>query len=169
MEEDRKQFETKEGWSGRKSSLVGPLGILKLDPKKRLTLPAKWREKHGHPSYVYITENEFKNCLDVFVPVVVEEKMAEAMPKDDMATAEAREAWEETQRSIMEVFRPVDVDAQGRIRISDGLIAYAGLTNFVAANALGSRMELWKSEKDEEEMPISKEAKTAARNALRLY
>ena len=169
MLEKNGQFDASETRSGRKSSLVGPLGTLKLDPKKRLTLPAKWREKHGHPSYVYITENEFKKCLDIFVPVVVEEKMAEASPKDDMAIPEAREAWEEMQRRIMEVFRPVDVDGQGRIRISDELIAYAELTEYVAANALGSRMELWRAEKAGEEMPISKEAKTIARGLLKLY
>ena len=168
MAEENKPFETSETRSGRKSSLVGPLGTLKLDPKKRLTLPAKWREKHGHPSYVYVTQNEFEKCLDVFAPVVVEEKLAEASPKGDMATSEDRKKWAGTLRSIMAAFRPVDVDAQGRIRISDGLIAYAELTNYVSANALGSRMELWKAEKSDEEMPITQEAKTVARDALKL-
>ena len=158
------QLEVSDIRSGRKASLIGSLGLLKLDQKRRLTLPAKWRDKHGHPSYVYVAENEFERCLDVFVPVLIEERMEAHLCREGMTRAEQAEA----KRRISMTFQPVDVDAQGRIRIGDGLLAYAGLAEQASANAVGDRMELWKPEAGGEERAPAAEAKTSAHDMLRL-
>jgi DNA-binding transcriptional regulator/RsmH inhibitor MraZ len=162
---------------GRKSSLSGNLGVVKLDQKKRLTLPAKWRAAHDHPSYVYVARgelhmegDEISKTLDVFVPVLVQERTEAnrtALGPDGKKltrTERAKLDWQ-----ISQTFHPVDVDAQGRLRIKDSLLAHAGLTEWVSATATGGRLVLRRGTSDgdvEEETAMDMDAERNIRDIM---
>jgi MraZ protein len=110
-----------------------------LDPKKRLTLPAKWRSSLGKK--VVIT-NGLDTSLFVF-PLKEWEIIAEKLASMSFGNADSRQF----NRFMLAHAFETDIDAQGRILIPDTLKSFAHLNGKVVVAGMHSRIELW----DEEE------------------
>lgn len=112
-----------------------------LDPKKRLTIPSEWRDALGNPTYVYIMPSPTEDCLELIPVELMERTLAryqDADLFDDDADADAQ--------AIAAHSQMLKVDAQGRIRIGDGLLSHAGITAGVTMIGGIRKAKLWAAE-----------------------
>jgi len=94
-----------------------------LDGKKRVTVPSDWREAAGNPE-LYILPGVNEKCLYV----VTAREMAQRLEKVRAASVANVQA----QKFIRDFFSRADrvgLDSQGRIRVKDELLSYAGIIN----------------------------------------
>ena len=106
-----------------------------LDPKKRLTLPSKWRTDLGKK--VVVTSG-LDNSLFVF-PIKEWEVVAQKLAQSGLGNQDSRSF----NRFILGNAFETDVDAAGRIVIPDTLKAFAHLGEKVVLAGMYSRVELW--------------------------
>lgn len=118
----------------RNNMLVGE-HIHTLDPKKRLSLPAKFRKEVGKK--VVIT-NGLDNCLFVY-PVAQWEKLTTKMAELPMGQSDSRGF----SRFFLGGAVETEVDSIGRILIPDFLKQFAGLKNRIAVVGMHDRIEIW--------------------------
>lgn len=127
-----------------------------LDPKKRLNIPANWREKVGTPDRVFVMQGfDDEPCLYCFPKRVMTERL-EFVKKTKVSDVTYRQFT----RALGETSTELNWDSQGRIRIPDNLLAYAGLVGPVFMLGATDRFELWlperrKSYKQEQDSKIS--------------
>ncbi len=111
-----------------------------LDGKKRVTIPSDWREAAGEP-VLFILPGVNEKCLYVYTA----REMAQRLEKVRTASVANVQA----QRFLRDFFSRADrvaLDAQGRIRVKDALLDYAGIINQMLLVGVGSRFELWSPE-----------------------
>lgn len=111
-----------------------------LDVKRRIIVPAVWRDVMGEPKYVYIIPNPEERCLSLVSPVEMELRMDRLRQNslfDKKASAQLRHLGENSEQVML--------DVQGRIRIRDRLLAFANLTDKVVLIGMGMRAEIWSS------------------------
>ena len=106
-----------------------------LDPKKRLTLPSKWRNDLGKK--VVVTSG-LDNSLFVF-PIKEWEVVAQNLSQSGFGNIDSRSF----NRFILGNAFETDVDAAGRIVIPDTLKAFAHLADKVVLAGMYSRIEIW--------------------------
>ncbi len=106
-----------------------------LDPKKRLTLPSKWRTDLGKK--VVVTSG-LDNSLFVF-PIKEWEVVASKLAQSGLGNQDGRSF----NRFILANAYETDVDAAGRIVIPDSLKDFAKLSSKVVLAGMYSRVELW--------------------------
>ena len=109
-----------------------------LDPKKRFTIPAGWRELMGSPAYVYIIPDPREKCLTLVPPAEMEgrlEKLRQRALFDKGASTSLRVLGENSEQ--------VSLDVQGRIRIKDRLLKFAMLEETVVMIGALNRVQLW--------------------------
>ncbi len=109
-----------------------------LDPKKRLTVPAGWRDLMGDPSYVYVFIDPTEKCLNLVPPAEMEGRMEKFRQRalfDKNASRALRAIGQNSEQD------PVDV--QGRIRISDRFLEFAKLSDTVVMIGAVNRIQLW--------------------------
>ncbi|MDB5260254.1 MAG: cell division protein MraZ, MraZ protein [Candidatus Nomurabacteria bacterium] len=106
-----------------------------LDPKKRLTLPSKWRTDLGRK---VIVTNGLDGSLFIF-PTREWEKVAEKLSQGGFGNKDTRDF----NRFILGNAFETDVDAAGRIVIPDILKEFAKLENKVVLAGMHSRIEVW--------------------------
>lgn len=109
-----------------------------LDPKKRFTIPAGWRELMGAPAYVYVMPDPRETCLNLLAPSEMEgrlEKLRQRALFDKGASRALRILGENSEQ--------VSLDVQGRIRIKDRLLKFARLDETVAMVGALNRVQLW--------------------------
>jgi MraZ protein len=127
-----------------KISKAGASGVLvdrfdhNLDPKKRLTIPSEWRLSLGMPEYVYILQDPVQKCLRLVPKELMEAKIAKL---EDAAIFDP--AMSEALSIIGSRMQQAMLDSQGRIRINDKLLAYAGLKTSVAMIGALRTAKLW--------------------------
>ena len=96
-----------------------------LDPKKRLTVPSEWRAAFGDT--VYVMPDRKERCLNLYPPaemdVFIEQLRQKALLDPALNKVFAK---------IGEVSQQLSFDVQGRVRICDKLLKFAGLTGKVA-------------------------------------
>jgi len=109
-----------------------------LDAKKRFSIPADWREAMGSPVYVYVMPDPGKQCLHLLPP----EEM-----KRNFDMLRHRELFDEDLDEVMGIIGEnvdqVRLDVQGRIRVSDQLLAYAMIEDTVVMVGTQTRAQLW--------------------------
>lgn len=123
----------------RPAALMGTFAR-NLDPKKRLTIPSVWRAALG-PDFVYVMPDPRRRCLQLVPRDVMEAKLAryQEMALGDPAVNDALDA-------IGAASEMLEFDVQGRIRINDELLAFAGLKGSVVLKG-GFRMAtIWPGE-----------------------
>ena len=111
-----------------------------LDGKKRVTIPADWREAAGNPT-LFVLPGVNVKCLYV----VTAREMAQRLEKVRAASVANVQA----QKFLRDFFSRADrvaLDAQGRIRVKDALLDQAGILNQMVLVGVGSRFELWSPE-----------------------
>ena len=96
-----------------------------LDPKKRLTVPSMWREALGG-DYVYVMKDPNLHCLRMIPPRILDARIAE-LENISLVDAKANEQLE----YIGANSEALEFDVQGRIRIPDAMLAFAGLKGAV--------------------------------------
>ncbi|HOE61204.1 MAG TPA: hypothetical protein P5125_06615 [Kiritimatiellia bacterium] len=109
-----------------------------LDPKRRLTVPAGWRDLMGSPAYVYVFPDPNETCLNLIPPAEMEgrlEKLRQRALFDKSASSALRVFGENAEQAVL--------DVQGRIRIRDRLLAFAGLKDTVVMIGAMNRIQLW--------------------------
>ena len=117
-----------------------------LDPKRRLTIPSVWRAALG-PDFVYVMPDARRRCLQLIPRDVMEARLAkyQEMALGDPAVNDALDA-------ISAASEMLEFDVQGRIRINDELLAFAGLKGSVVLKG-GFRMAtIWPAEETGEDM-----------------
>lgn len=110
----------------------------KLDPKSRLTIPSVWRAQVGKPESVYVLPDFHQKCLNVYPAGEMLRKL-DALRRYPMSDEKARRF----SRVLGGNSELLTWDTQGRIRIKDELLAFAGLTDSVTLVGALDRFELW--------------------------
>jgi MraZ protein len=106
-----------------------------MDPKKRLSLPSKWRK--NLLKKVIMTRG-LDNCLFLY-DVKEWEKIAIKLASTSFASKDARDI----NRFFLSSATEVDIDSAGRILIPDFLKEFAKLDEKVVLAGLYSRVEIW--------------------------
>jgi MraZ protein len=121
----------------------------KLDPKKRLTVPSGWRSLMGEDG-VFLMPGIDRACL-MLMPGTV---MTHFMQKlQGMMLSNPDEM--ELMLTLASESDHLHFDVQGRIRVKDEHLAYAGLTGEVILASAFNRIELWSPENWEARKPHS--------------
>jgi MraZ protein len=106
-----------------------------LDPKKRLSLPSKWRKELG--STLIVTRG-LDNCLFVY-PQAEWEKITAKIGDLSLGSADTRSF----NRFFLSGAVEVEVDTVGRILVPDFLKDFAKLENKVVLAGIHDRVEIW--------------------------
>jgi MraZ protein len=106
-----------------------------LDPKKRLSLPSKWREELG--KRLVITRG-LDNCLFVY-PLKEWVKITDKIGELPLGQADTRSF----NRFFLAGAVEVEVDSVGRILVPDYLKDFGKLDSKVVLAGIHSRIEIW--------------------------
>lgn len=127
-----------------------------LDPKKRLTVPAKWRKLVDDDS-LFLLPGMGRPCL-MLLPshslTGLMERLASAASSDPEMAALSLALGESGDHLVF--------DSQGRIRVSDAHLAEAQLETSVLLVGALNRIELWNPEMYEEHRKTAPSSTTAA-------
>lgn len=121
-----------------------------LDPKKRLTIPSDWRELVGVPRKLFVLPGVNDKCLCVY-PAREMARRLERLGNLSIADIKGRQF----ARTLAARSDLVPWDAQGRIRVKDELLDFAGLTGQVVLAGTFDGFELWSPEKWKEQVGSS--------------
>lgn len=109
-----------------------------LDPKRRITIPAVWRAQVGTPKSLYVLPDFHARCLNVFPAGEMARKL-DRIRRHSLADRKAMQF-----ASILgSASDLVPWDTQGRIRIKDKLLAFAGLRDQVVMIGALDKFQLW--------------------------
>ena len=126
-----------------------------LDPKKRLSLPSRFRKEVGKK--VVITRG-LDHCLFVYT-LKQWEKLSAKLAGLPMGASDTRGF----SRFMLSGAVETDVDANGRVLIPDFLKSFGGLREKVVVIGAGDRIEIWDDKKwGEYKGTIEKQADTLA-------
>lgn len=126
-----------------------------LDPKKRLSLPSKWRSELG--KNVVITRG-LDNCLFVY-PLTAWQTITEKISALPLGAADTRSF----NRFFLSGAVEVEVDKTGRILVPDFLKDFAQLEQKVILAGIHDRVEIWDENKwNDYKQKIEGEADTLA-------
>ncbi len=106
-----------------------------LDPKKRLSLPIKFRRELGKK--VVVTRG-LDNCLFVY-PLKEWQQITKKIAQLPLGQADTRGF----NRFFLSGAVEVDIDSVGRILVPDFLKDFAGLTSKVVLAGIHDRVEIW--------------------------
>jgi len=123
-----------------------------LDPKKRLTIPSVWRAQVGTPKSVYVLPDFHHHCLNVFPAGEMAHRL-DKLRGHSMADRQARQF----ARVLGEASDLLAWDSQGRVRIKDRLLQFAGLEDRVVLAGALDRFELWNPDHREEAEELDQE------------
>jgi MraZ protein len=106
-----------------------------MDPKKRLSLPSKWRKSLGKK---VIMTRGLDSCIFLY-ETKEWEKIAEKLASQSFGNKEARDL----NRFFLSGATEVEIDTAGRILIPDFLKDFSKLNEKVVLAGLYSRVEIW--------------------------
>jgi MraZ protein len=109
-----------------------------LDSKKRLTIPSDWRELAGVERRLFVLPGVNDKCLCVY-PAREMTRRLEKLRNLSIADEKGRHL----ARTLASRSDLVPWDSQGRIRIKDDLLNFAGLVNQVVLVGTFDGFELW--------------------------
>ncbi len=143
----------------------------KLDPKRRLTVRAGWREVMGDPAYVYLVPgimfqsggdgvDRRVSCIEIVPPPVMDGRLRLLHELDDEDPE--RVAMERYCQDIAQIY----FDTEGRIRIPERFLEYAEITDNVMMSGANDRIKVWAVDELDENKKIDFEAFRKARTAM---
>ncbi len=113
-----------------------------LDPKKRLTIPAEWRDQAGPLKRLYVLPGlNGDKCLYIYPAAEMAHRLAK-FRQIGIADRRARVL----ARVLAANSELLEWDTQGRIRIKDDLLAQAGITEQVELIGAFDHFEAWDPE-----------------------
>jgi MraZ protein len=110
-----------------------------LDPKKRLSLPSKWRKELGKK---LVVTRGLDNCLFVY-PIAEWKKITDKVAELPLGQADTRSF----NRFFLSGAVEVEVDSVGRILVPDFLKEFALLRSSVVLAGIHTRVEIWDEKK----------------------
>ena len=110
-----------------------------IDPKKRLSIPAKFRKEIGDKA---VLTKGLDSCLFLF-PLKEWQELAEKIGKLPMGQTDSRGF----ARLILSGATEVETDQLGRVLVPDYLKQYAALKKIVVIAGVYNRLEIWDEEK----------------------
>lgn len=115
----------------------------KLDPKRRLTIPAKWRKllDESEDEGLYLLPGMGRPCL-VLLPKEQMVQMLQAAAEQALYDPDAADL----AVALGSAGDHVNFDSMGRVRISDEHLEEAGITEMVEMRGAVTRIELWSPE-----------------------
>ncbi len=119
-----------------------------LDPKRRLIVPATWRALFGDSSRVYVLPHPERACLYLYSLAEMNRRLRQ-LRGAGAVDADAEQAV----RSMTASADSVVLDAQGRVRIKDELLAHAEVDSKVVMVGSLSRVEVWSEEQFDLALP----------------
>ena len=119
-----------------------------LDPKRRLIIPSTWRSMLGETPRLYVLPHPDRKCLFLYT---LQEMNRRLMKLREAAAVDAND--EQAVRAITAAADALTVDAQGRVRIKDELLAHAEVSSKVVLVGTMTRMELWSEEQFDMALP----------------
>ena len=126
-----------------------------LDPKKRLSLPSKFRKELGKK--IIITRG-LDNCLFIYAPAAWK-KLTEKFTELSLGSTDTRGF----NRFMLSGAVDTEVDGAGRVLIPDFLKDFAELKTDVVVAGIGNRVEVWDRKRwDEYKKRIEMEANQIA-------
>jgi MraZ protein len=126
-----------------------------LDPKKRLSMPSKWRKELGK---TLVVTRGLDNCLFVY-PLSAWQAITEKVSQLPLGSADTRSF----NRFFLSGAVEVEVDSVGRILVPDFLKQFAQLDTKVTLAGVHNRIEIWNEERWETyKLSIEQEADTLA-------
>ena len=108
-----------------------------IDAKKRLFIPAKYREELGEK--FFITRSLREKCLMVYSESEWEKYVA---PLENIP----RKEQEKIMRYLYKTGTWAEPDSQGRVLLNDGLVEHAGITKGAVISGCGKYAEIWAEE-----------------------
>lgn len=115
--------------------------IHNLDPKKRITIPSEWRGQMKGENNLYVLPGIDEKCLWIF-PANEMQKRIEKMRQQSFTDLKVRQF----ARILGSQSELLPLDSQGRIRIRDELLNFAGLVDEVKVVGAFIYFELWNPE-----------------------
>lgn len=138
----------------KKNMLIGEYTHT-IDPKKRLSLPSKFRKELGKK--VIVTRG-LDNCLFVY-PIVEWKKISEKLAELPMGQSDTRGF----NRFILSGAVEAVIDSLGRILLPDFLKDFASLKDKVVVAGVQTRIEVWDEKRwNEYKRKIEKQADSMA-------
>lgn len=123
-----------------------------LDPKKRLTIPSEWRDMMGDDAqYVYVFPDVEDDCLN-FVPEFQMKAILDKLVNESPFDPEANRR----RQALSKYAQMLKIDAGGRIRIGDDLLAFAEIKGGVTMIGSFINAQLWPTEKKPKPVPGSR-------------
>ena len=113
-----------------------------LDPKKRLSVPSKWR---GDLGQTLIITRGLDSCLFVY-PQTQWQRITQKVSELPLGQADTRSF----NRFFLSGAVEVEVDSVGRILVPDFLKEFAGLDSKVVLAGIYDRVEIWAENKWED-------------------
>ena len=110
-----------------------------LDPKKRLSLPSKWRRELGKK---LVVTRGLDNCLFVY-PIAEWKKITEKIGQLSFGQADTRSF----NRFFLSGAVEVEIDSVGRILVPDFLKDFGKLDSKVVLAGIHNRIEIWDEKK----------------------
>ena len=122
--------------------------VRNFDPKKRLTIPSVWRDALG-PKCVYVMPDTQNHCLQLIPKDMMESRLAE-LQRQPISNVQLNALL----AAIGENSEMLEFDVQGRIRISDRLLAYANLKGAVVMKGSIRMATIWPAEETPAEAAV---------------
>lgn len=113
-----------------------------LDPKRRVTIPSGWRDALGRPKYVFVMADPHEPCLRLLSVERMQDIQSKLRAKRFADPSVARKL-----RVVGQNTEQLPLDVQGRIRISDRLLAFAGIGAKIAFVGAVTYGEVWAAER----------------------
>ena len=113
-----------------------------LDEKRRVTIPIEWRKIVGDPARIFVMPDADEPCLCVYPARNarrIQDKVKAMLMGDRHGRRHARTLGSRSEW--------LSWDGQGRVRIKDELLQYAGITNAAVLVGVIEYFELWSPER----------------------
>ena len=110
---------------------------LSMDPKNRLTIPAKWRSEQPLTE-LYLVMSLGRGCLAALTPAGLEKAAEKAFSQ--AANLEAHEIFK---NQFFSTAALCPLDAQGRILLSDEFRKFAVIEKEVVLTGGGTKFDIW--------------------------
>lgn len=126
---------------GQGEAVLTGFAVHALDPKRRVTIPSGWRDAMGRPAYVFVMADPHEKCLRLLTNERMQAIQAKLLSKRFADPTVAQKL-----RVIGQNTEQLPLDVQGRIRISDRLLTFAGITGKIAFSGSITYGEIWAAE-----------------------
>ena len=109
-----------------------------LDAKRRIIFPSSWRNLAGGSNQLFAFPHPDEKCLYLYTAEEMGRRLEQLRSGDPLDKLDQRAI-----RSLVAGAEMVVWDAQGRLRISDNLLAHAEVKEQVVLVGTLTRIELW--------------------------